>query len=174
MRKNKKVGIDFWMIYDRREMDWIGEMKNPIMAIMIGIQGSGKSTFCNRHLTGFERINLDTLHTRNKENIVINEAISGKKNLVIDNTNPTVKERAKYIFKGKEAGYKIIGFFMQSNLQDCITRNEQREGRGRIPNKAIACTSNKLEIPSYEEGFDSLYFVRIEDGEFKIEDWRTE
>ena len=35
--------------------------------IMIGIQGSGKSIFCSRFLADVERINLDTLHTRNRE-----------------------------------------------------------------------------------------------------------
>ena len=162
------------MVLQERDMKQINEMKYPIMAIMIGIQGSGKSTFCRAHLGGFKRINLDTLHTRNKENIEINEAIAEKKNLVIDNTNPTVEERAKYILKGKAAGYKIIAFFMQSKLQDCIARNEQREGNERISNKAIACTSNKLEIPAYDEGFEKMYFVSIEDGKFKIQDWRKE
>lgn len=147
-------------------------INKPIMAIMIGIQGSGKSTFCNQYLSEFTRINLDTLHTRNKENIAIHKAISEKKNLVIDNTNPTVRERENYILKGKEEGYKILGFFMQSKLQDCIARNNQREGKERIPNNAIACTSNKLEFPSYKEGFDKIYFVSIEDEKFRIEDWR--
>ena len=146
------------MVLQERDMKQINEMKYPIMAIMIGIQGSGKSTFCRAHLGGFKRINLDTLHTRNKENIEINEAIAEKKNLVIDNTNPTAEERAKYILKGKEAGYKIIAFFMQSKLQDCIARN----------------TSNKLELPAYDEGFGEIYFVSIEDGKFKIQDWRKE
>lgn len=144
------------------------------MVLMIGIQGSGKSTFCNEYLEGFIRINLDTLHTRNKENIAIIKAIAGKDNLVIDNTNPTAAERVEYIQRGKEAGYRIIGFFMQSKLQDCIARNEQREGKERIPNKAIACTSNKLEIPTYDEGFDKIYFVSIKNGKFIIEDWRIE
>lgn len=39
----------------------------PTLAIMIGIQGSGKSTFCKMYLPEYERISLDDLHTRNKE-----------------------------------------------------------------------------------------------------------
>ena len=154
-------------------MKWTEYKDHPIMAIMIGIQGSGKSTFCNVHLSEFTRINLDTLHTRNKENIAIRNAISEKENIVVDNTNPMIRERANYIQKGKEAGYKILGFFMQSKLQDCIARNRCREGKEKIPNNAIIHTSNKLEIPSYKEGFDKMYFVSIEDEKFKIEDWRT-
>ena len=59
------------------------------MAIMIVIQASGKSTFCKTNLPGYIRINLDELHTRNKESNDIWEAITSDLNIVIDNTNPT-------------------------------------------------------------------------------------
>ena len=71
------------------------------IAIMIGIQASGKSTFCKSYLMGYDRINLDTLHTRNKENTAIDDAFRAKRNMVIDNTNPTVQDREKYIRKAK-------------------------------------------------------------------------
>lgn len=150
------------------------ENNGPVLVLMIGIQGSGKSTFCIQYLQGLERINLDTLHTRNKENIAITEAVAEKKSIVIDNTNPTSEVRAKYILRCRRLGYKIVGFFMQSKLQECIARNEQRTGKQRVPNKAIACTSHILELPAYEEGFDELYFVSMDNGDFIIEEWRTE
>jgi len=142
------------------------------MAIMTGIQGSGKSTFCENYLSAYDRINLDTLHTRNKENIAIDEALCSKRDMVIDNTNPTAQERKKYILKAKENGYKVVGYFMQSRLQECIARNELREGKEKVPAKAIAATSKKLEIPSYEEGFDELYFVKMTDTDIVVETWK--
>ncbi|MDE6365679.1 MAG: ATP-binding protein [Lachnospiraceae bacterium] len=146
----------------------------PAMAVMTGIQASGKSTFCKNYLSESVRINLDTLHTRNKENIAMDEAFQAKKDMVIDNTNPTAEDRKKYILKAKEHGYRVIGYFMQSRLQECTARNELREGKAKIPTRAIAATSNKLEIPSYEEGFDELYFVRMTDTGMQVEKWRTE
>ena len=94
--------------------------------------------------------------------------------MVIDNTNPTAEERRKYILRAKEKGYKVVGYFMQSRLQECVARNEQREGKEKVPSKAIAATSNKLEIPSYEEGFDELYFVRITDTGMVVDAWSEE
>lgn len=135
----------------------------PVMAIMTGIQGSGKSTFCKNYLSAYDRINLDTLHTRNKENNAIDEAFRAGNDMVIDNTNPTVEDRTKYILKAKKNGYRVIGYFMQSRIQECIARNEQREGKEKVPTIAITATSKKLEMPSYEEGFDELYFVQITD-----------
>lgn len=52
-----------------------------------------------------------------------------------------------------------------------MERNSHRSGKACIPGKAIACTSNRLELPSYEEGFDALYFVRIQDGAFAVDRW---
>ena len=146
----------------------------PVMAIMTGIQASGKSAFCKGYLPAYVRINLDTLHTRNKENMAIDEAFQSGKDIVIDNTNPTVEDRRKYILRAKEKGYRVVGYFMQSRLQECVTRNEQREGKEKVPSKAIAATSNKLEIPSYEEGFDELYFVRLTDTGMVVDAWSEE
>ena len=142
------------------------------MAIMTGIQGSGKSEFCKRHLSSYERINLDTLHTRNKENIALNDAVSENRDIVIDNTDPDIQSRKKYIDIAKENGYYIVGYFMQSRIKDCIERNNQREGKARVSDAAIVSTSNKLQMPSYDEGFDELYYVSIKDNDFLVEKWR--
>ncbi len=91
------------------------------------------------------------------------------KSFVIDNTNPTISERTSYIQKAKEYGYHIIGIFFQSRVKDCVERNKSR--RNKVPSKAIACTSNKLQLPSSAEGFDELYFVKIENENFEISTW---
>lgn len=151
-----------------------GMVSIQTLAIMIGIQASGKSTFCRNYLPGYDRINLDTLHTRNKENIAMDEAFFAGRNIVIDNTNPTAKDRKKYITKAKEHGYHVTGYFMQSRLKECTARNELREGKAKIPTKAIAATSNRLQMPSYEEGFDELYFVRITDTGMYADPWQAQ
>ena len=140
--------------------------------ILIGIQGSGKSTFYGKKFSEYVHVNLDTLHTRKKEKILVEECLNEKRSFVVDNTNPTKEERAYYIQAAKAHGYEIEGYFLQSILAECIKRNQNRTGKARIPDKAIACTSNKLEMPSYEEGFDKLYFVKTEQGEFVVEAWK--
>ena len=142
--------------------------------IMIGIQGSGKSEFCSRYLPDVFRINLDTLHTRNRERLAIAECQEKGLDYVVDNTNPTRKDRARYIPDAKEHGYSVVGYFMRSRLKDCIERNEKREGKAKVPSKAIAMTSNILEIPDWEEGFDELYFVANDGTEMTISKWRDE
>lgn len=147
-------------------------MSEKTIAIMIGIQGSGKSTFCQKYLPNFYRINLDTLKTRHQEQLAIDECFKCGRNFVIDNTNPTIDERGKYILRAKKEGYKILGYFMESKIKDCIERNNQRTGKACVPTTAIAATSNKLQLPSYDEGFDELYFVKNNGLDMAIEDWR--
>ena len=141
---------------------------------MIGIQASGKSTFCQRYLGDVCRVNLDTLKTRNNEKRLIEQCHADGIDYVVDNTNPTREDRSRYIPAAKAAGYQVIGYYMQSQLQECIKRNNARKGKEQIPSTAIAMTSNRLELPSRSEGFDELYYVRIDDSGFVVEPWKTE
>lgn len=147
------------------------EKKNKQAIIFIGIQASGKTTFYNRLLSGesYTHISLDELHTRNKESLALMDCLESGKSFVIDNTNPEVADRVPYIQKAKEYGYQVIGIFFQSIVRDCVNRNNARNNN--VPSKAIAHTSNKLQIPSYLEGFDELYFVRIGNDGFEISKW---
>lgn len=119
------------------------------MILMMGIQGSGKSEFCRQYLAGkYVRVNLDTLNTRNNERKLIEECFAKKQDFVVDNTNPAKSDRERYIPWAKEHGYCVVGYFMQFRLQECIARNNMREGKAKIPAMAVAATSNKLEMPS--------------------------
>ena len=143
------------------------------MVIMMGIQGSGKSTFYHSQLANdFVHINLDSLKTRYQEQLAIERCVQLGQDYAVDNTNPTKEDRQRYITLAKQAGYQIVGYFMESKLQSCIERNNLRTGSAKIPAKAIAATSNKLQMPSYDEGFDKIYFVRNDGRTMTIEDWR--
>ncbi len=140
--------------------------------LFIGIQASGKTTFFNQMLSDgtYTHISLDDLHTRNKEIQELSVCLECGKSFVIDNTNPEISDRARYIQKAKEYGYHVIGLFFQSRVRDCVLRNERRGCK--VPPKAIASTSNKLQMPSMAEGFDELFFVRIDDNDFEITTWK--
>lgn len=144
------------------------------LIIMIGLQGSGKSTFYEKYLSAdYVRVNLDNLKTRYQEKLLMDECLKKGDSFAIDNTNPTRADRARYISVAKEEGYHVVGYFMESKIKDCIYRNSLREGKAKVPDKAIASTSNKLEIPSYDEGFDELYFVKNDGITMTVEPWRT-
>ena len=140
--------------------------------ILIGIQASGKSSFANRFLGNCTHISLDQLNTRRNEETTLKVALLiMKENCVIDNTNPTRQERQKYIDLGKKAGYKIVGLYFRSAIDECIKRNDKRFGKAKIPLKGLLATAKRLQQPSLQEGFDELYYVKIENKEFVISKW---
>ena len=149
---------------------------NSIMeaVILIGIQGSGKSTFYKtRFADTHVRINLDMLRTRHREKLFFDTCIAAKQRFVVDNCNPSQDDRRRYIQPAKAVGFKVVGYYLQSRVDDCKERNEQRTGKQAVPLKAILGAAGRLELPSYEEGFDRLFYVRTcEDGEFAVEEWR--
>ena len=75
--------------------------------IFIGLQASGKSTFYHqRWEKDHVHINLDILHTRNKERLLLEDCLQKGRSFVVDNTNPAVADREKYILMAKEYGYE--------------------------------------------------------------------
>jgi predicted kinase len=143
--------------------------------IFIGLPASGKSTFYRRRFAATHaHINLDTLKTRPRERTFLHECIAAGRPFVVDNTNLTAADRARYIPTARAAGYRVIGYAFESIISDCLERNAQRTGRQRVPNVAIHAGARRLEPPSHEEGFDELYTVRIaSEGAFIVEAWPT-
>lgn len=144
--------------------------------IFIGIQAAGKTSFyMERFFKTHIRINLDMLRTRHRESLLLNTCIEMKQPFVVDNTNPKKQDRERYIARAKEAGFQIIGYYFQSQLLASIERNNQRNEEERIPEMGIRATHARLELPSYQEGFDKLYYVTIgEDKHFIVKDWQNE
>lgn len=142
--------------------------------IFIGIQASGKTSFFNQELKnkGFVHISMDVLRNRNKERQLVLECIALQKDFVIDNTNPTRTDRKRYLSLLEGSRYIVEGYFFQSRVQDCVLRNAKRGNP--VPAKAIASTSNRLELPSREEGFDVLKYVAITENGFSVTDWEEQ
>ncbi|MDR1648873.1 MAG: ATP-binding protein [Synergistaceae bacterium] len=144
--------------------------------IFIGIQATGKSEFYKRRFFKTHlRINMDMLRTRHREDILFRASIEVKQPFVVDNTNPTASERAKYIIAAKNAGFKVTGYYFKSVIKDALALNDKRPSEERIPVAGVAGTYKKLELPKKEEGFDALYYVQMaSDFEFIVEDYSDE
>ena len=146
----------------------------PEAIIFTGIQASGKTSYYAQNFGGHAHISLDELNTRNREKLMLEQYISEGRSFVVDNTDPTKADRERYILPAKNAGFKIIGYYFRSSISECIKRNEQRQGKEKVPRTAVAHTHAVLEMPEYSEGFDELYYVYMENGNFVTEEWKEE
>ncbi|WP_426060248.1 AAA family ATPase [Hymenobacter sp. B1770] len=142
--------------------------------IFCGIQATGKSTFYKqRFFNSHIRISLDLLRTRNREQRLLALCLDTQARFVVDNTNPSAAERARYIGPAKQLGYRIVGYFFHSVAQEALIRNQSRPLPEQVPDRGIFGTRARLELPEYAEGFDELYYVRIgPDGTFVVETWK--
>ena len=147
------------------------------LVIFIGLQASGKSTFYHTHFAETHKLVSKDLLQNNKnrsrrQTQLIQEALETEQSVVVDNTNPTVEERASLIELGCMYGAEIIGYYFKSSVSQCQERNQQRLGKKRVPDVAIYATIKKLQRPSYNEGFHQLFYVRMAgDSAFEVRSW---
>jgi predicted kinase len=133
-------------------------------AILIGLPGSGKSTFRRLRLPRHRVVSKDLMpNVRNRTGRqlrLVEAALLEGASVVVDNTNPTPEERAPLVDLAHRLGTRAVAYYLDLPVADCVARNRAREGRDRVPDVAIFATAKKLVPPATFEGFDTLYTVR--------------
>lgn len=134
----------------------------PEAILLIGLQGAGKSTFYRDHFFATHiRLSLDLLRTRRREALLLDACLAGRTSFVIDNTNPTAAERARYLVPARAAGFHLIGYYFDVPLALCLARNAARPPGERVPPQGLYGTRKRFQLPTLAEGFDVLYRVTI-------------
>jgi predicted kinase len=95
---------------------------------------------------------------------------------VVDNTNPSRDDRRMYLDQVlRKNQFTVSGYYFQSKIEECLKRNRRRSKQERVPDIGLRGTHSKLELPSLEEGFHELSFVKMKaDGQFLVEPWSDE
>ncbi len=145
---------------------------------MIGIAGSGKTTLAGTAFPDHVHVSLDRIRNipknarkaildryvpcgtreseeRMMENVLICDALSRDRNVLVDDTNLTGPIRKRHIETGRRYGAAISCIFFQ-NMALAYARNEKRHRR--LDRKVLDTHHAKLEPPNRDEGFD---FVQI-------------
>ena len=134
--------------------------------ILIGLPASGKSTFYReRFAATHDLVSKDAMpHVRRpqrRQQELIDAGLAAGRSIVVDNTNPRASDRALIIASARRHGAQVAGYFFSTDARDALRRNRVREGRARVPDVAIFATRKRLEAPTYDEGFDDLYIVTV-------------
>jgi predicted kinase len=136
--------------------------------IFAGLQASGKSTFFRTRFAATHVLVSKDLLRNNKQpsrrqQQLIEAALQAGSSVVVDNTNPTLADRAELIQSGRTYGAEIVGYYFEPQVKQSLLRNKQRTGKEKVPDVAIFATMKRFVPPTYQEGFDMLFSVSAND-----------
>jgi len=134
------------------------------VVILIGLQGSGKTTFYRERLQPTHaHVSKDSMKgaksKQARQDAMLEELLAAGESLAVDNTNVRREDREDIIALARKHGACVVGYFFDVPVGECIARNEQRAGRGRVPPAVIHTYAHRLERPTLDEGFDALHVV---------------
>jgi len=149
------------------------------LVVLCGLQASGKSTFRRAYFPNHEAVSKDLMgHAKRKEasqRRLIMAALQAGRDVIVDNTNPTVEDRSAIIDIGRAHEARMVGYYFESVLADCAARNADRETSQVVPEVGLLATRSRLRVPTLDEGFDELWYVRIVDpAGLEVEPWNIE
>ncbi|MET0413678.1 MAG: ATP-binding protein, partial [Polyangiaceae bacterium] len=136
------------------------------LVLLIGLPGAGKSTFFQQRFA-HSHVHVSRDHfarerrPETRQNELLRDALASGRSVVIDNTNVSVEERARFIDEARLHGVRVVGYRFDVSTGECVSRNDGRSGSARIPKVGIFSAAKRLVRPSAGEGFDLLYRVRV-------------
>lgn len=141
--------------------------RNREVVIMVGFPGAGKSSYVDRVLVplGYERINRDTLKTKEKCIREMKKVLQrdGDQRVVVDNTNPDARSREPFIKLASDHGYSVRAVVLDVS-EELAHHNAQwrayRGGGGAIPEVVYRTYKKNYAKPVVGEGFREVLTVK--------------
>ena len=135
------------------------------LVVMVGLQGSGKSTWVREHLAATHVVvskdHWPNARRRQERQLrVLAEQLAAGRSVVVDNTNPTREDRAALLAVAHAAGVPARAVWVDVPLEQCLARNDAREGRDRVPLQGVLGTRKRLVPPTPAEGFVRVDVLR--------------
>ena len=153
-------------IVNRLYFNYVHKLIKKEMVIMVGYPGAGKSMIAKdiQHLGYtkdliYEIINRDQLSTMDKCVKYCDKLLNNGSNIIIDNTNPDVMSRQKFIKLGKKYGYTITCIELITDKEESLHNNYYRSFNSDeifIPRIVYNIFESKYEEPNIKEGFNNI------------------
>ncbi|CAK7206598.1 DNA kinase/phosphatase Pnk1 [Sporothrix eucalyptigena] len=136
------------------------------MVVFCGPPGAGKSTFFRTHLEplGFERVNQDTLKSKEKCVKAATAYLQDGSSVAIDNTNPDPATRALWVDLAKKHRVPVRCVWFKTNPATCehndAVRSQNKllnpDNREALPRIAFNGFFSRFREPKEAEGFADI------------------
>ncbi|XP_054469171.1 bifunctional polynucleotide phosphatase/kinase [Anoplopoma fimbria] len=148
--------------FDPRKMDSTARLFDPPSAsltsgtteviVAVGFPGSGKSTFFHAHVIpkGYVYVNRDTLGSWQSCVSACERALKEGRSVAVDNTNPDLDSRKRYVDVAKAAGVQCRCFHFSASLDQAKHNNRFRE---MAPSNSKHLKVNDMIYHSYKKHF---------------------
>jgi predicted kinase len=147
--------------------------KKGAVVLAIGLPGSGKSSWFNRHniipLSSdlVRGLLFDDATEQRFQDLVFSSLrsllrarlIAGRPMNFIDATNLSPKERHSWIKMAHDFGYEAHAVFFDVPTEVCMERNRKR--LRNVPDEVMLRMAQKLRPPKFDEGFAKVIVVRL-------------
>lgn len=165
--------------FDPRKLDPAAQLYDPPTAqlvsrsqevvVAVGLPAAGKSTFTKEHMVpnGYVSANRDTVGSWQKCVAMCEQSLKSGKSVFIDNTNPDVESRRRYVEVAKKAGVPVRCFMFTATIEMAKHNNTFREmtytGQGHQPVNDMVFNSykSKYVAPSLDEGFTEIVKIHF-------------
>jgi bifunctional polynucleotide phosphatase/kinase len=157
-----KIGVEFKLpeqvfpLENKMPSSCSSEYKSH-MIILIGQPASGKSSLYENIYKplGYIHINRDALGTKEKTISAASTNVSSGKNVVIDNTNPSIDARNDYVTIAKKYNAQCDIIYMNIKDDTCKLRNRKRTKK--VSNVVYNIYSSNFQFPTTAEGNVHVY-----------------
>jgi adenylate kinase family enzyme len=134
-------------------------MLNPLITILVGPPGCGKSTWAKDYLAAHN--NRDTLvrvsqDDQGKEHLALfHQAVNDKKDIVVDRMNFNVKQRNRYLDPARKAGYDVRIVVFHVPMGVCMERCRERDNHPTIKTEEDVQQAVTFFFKNYERVQDT-------------------
>jgi hypothetical protein len=144
-----------------------GYTSGPICLILVGVQGSGKSTFCHKPVecnTRWRHFSQDTIKngapgSRKAVEAAVKKALQSQYCVVVDQMHLDEEQRQHFVLLGKKCQVPVHCLVLLATREEVTARvrahvNHPGKVEGENGARIAVSSLSKLKLPTYNEGFE--------------------